>query len=127
MARRLSERLKARIGDKPAADRVAALTALLRESGVEVESESTDSGFAIREHNCPFATTVAEHPEICGVIHSVMQEVVAPQVLQTESIATGGTVCRFEITSGGDDETPESPVVPSRARTRRFRIVARLR
>ena len=102
MGRRQSERLNARIGDKPAAERVAALTTMLRASGVEAEAEQTAAGFTIREHNCPYAKTVGEHPEICGVIHSVMQDVVAPGVAQTASLATGGTECRFEITTPPD-------------------------
>ena len=99
MSRRRSQRLNARLGEQPAAERVTALTTMLRASGVEAESEQTAAGFTIREHNCPFSKTVGEHPEICGVIHSVMQDVVAPQVTQTASIATGGTECRFEITT----------------------------
>ncbi len=99
MGRRQSERLNASIAEKPAAERVAALTTLLRSSGVEVEAEQTAEGFTIREHNCPYSKTVGEHPEICSVIHSVMQDVVAPEVRQTDSLATGGSECRFEITT----------------------------
>lgn len=107
MSRRQSERLNARIGEKPAAERVAALTTMLRTAGVEAEAEQTASGFTIREHNCPYSKTVGEHPEICGVIHSVMHAVVAPEVKQTVSLATGGSECRFEIrtTSGAAPET----------------------
>ncbi len=100
MSRRQSERLKGKIGEQPAAERVAALTTMLRASGVEAEAEATAAGFTIREHNCPYSKTVGEHPEICGVIHAVMQDVVAPDVEQTASLATGGTECRFEITTG---------------------------
>ena len=99
MGRRQSERLNERIGERPVPERVAALTTLLRDAGVEAEAEQTAAGFTIREHNCPYSKTVGEHPEICGVIHSVMQDVVAPQVKQTESLATGGAECRFEITT----------------------------
>jgi predicted ArsR family transcriptional regulator len=102
MSRRQSERLNARIGHEPPAERVAALTKMLRRSGVEVEAQASVDGFTIREHNCPYAKTVGEHPEICGVIHSVMQDVIAPQVRQTDSLATGGTECRFEITTPTD-------------------------
>jgi predicted ArsR family transcriptional regulator len=99
MSRRQAERLKARVADRPLVERVDAVTSLLRNSGVEVEAEQHAGGFTIREHNCPYSKTVGEHPEICGVIHSVMQDVVAPQVKQTDSLATGGTECRFEITT----------------------------
>ncbi len=110
MGRRQSERLKERVGDRPVDERVVALTDLLQESGVEVEAEATSTGFRISERNCPFSMTVAEHPEICGLIHSVMQETLAPQVLQTDSLATGGAECRFEITAGSD--TPPGIIAP---------------
>jgi predicted ArsR family transcriptional regulator len=105
MGRRQSKRLRTKIGEQPIAERVAAVTTMLRESGVEAESEQTAAGFTIREHTCPYAKTVGEHPEICTVIHSVMQDVVAPGVLQTDSLATGGSECRFEITTSPDAAT----------------------
>jgi predicted ArsR family transcriptional regulator len=123
MSRRQSKRLKARIGDRPVADRVAALTDSLRESDVEVEFEATSFGFRVREHHCPYSTTVTEHPEICSVIRSVMQEAVAPQVQQTDSLATGGTECRFEITTGSEASS-ESPVGRRAGRSRRFRKIS---
>jgi predicted ArsR family transcriptional regulator len=109
MGQRQSKRLKARIGEVPIAERVAALTTMLRESGVEAEAEASPDGFTIREHNCPYAKTVGEHPELCSVIHSVMQNVVAPQVEQTDSLATGGAECRFEITTS-PAARPPAPV-----------------
>ena len=54
----------------------------------------------LREHNCPYATVVSEHPECCTVIHSMLDEVISPEVKQTESLATGGAECRFEVASG---------------------------
>jgi predicted ArsR family transcriptional regulator len=108
MSRRRIERLNARLDNRPVAERVLALTDLLRDSGVEAEAEQTERGFTIREHNCPYAETVGEHPEICGLIHSVIQDVVAPKVEQTVSLATGGAECRFEITTSSA-ATPEAP------------------
>ncbi len=114
MGRRQAARLNTRIGERPVADRVAALTTMLRDSGVAAESEETAGGFLIREHNCPYAKSVGEHPEICSVIHSVMQEVVAPHVTQTDSLATGGAECRFEITTSDDRaDAPAGPLQES--------------
>jgi predicted ArsR family transcriptional regulator len=126
MGRRQAERLKARIGQQPVAERVAALTNLLRDSGVDAKSERTAAGFTIHEHNCPYSKTVGEHPEICSVIHSVMQDVVAPQVKQTDSLATGGTECRFEITTA-NDAPPDPPAGPTGERPSGFREVSKSR
>jgi predicted ArsR family transcriptional regulator len=126
MGRRQSERLKERMTDRPVAERVTALTDLLREVGVEAESEETSVGFRIREHNCPYSKTVAEHPEVCSVIHSVMQAVVAPEVRQTDSLATGGTECRFEITTVSNAR-PELPAGRDQERSSGFREVSKAR
>ncbi len=108
MSRRKSERLKARLAEQPIAERVAAVTNLLRDSGVEASAEQTPRGFVIHEHSCPYSETVGEHPEICCNILSVMKQVVAPRVVQTDSHATGGAACRFEI-SPGIEAAPDQP------------------
>jgi len=100
MSQRAVERMKERLGEQPTAERVAGFTSILREQGVEADFAVTADGFTIREHNCPYSKTVAEHPEVCSIIHSVMHEVIGPSVVQTESLATGGQECRFEIESG---------------------------
>jgi hypothetical protein len=40
---------------------------------------------------------VAENPECCTVIHTIFDDVVAGGATQTESLATGGAECRFEV------------------------------
>jgi predicted ArsR family transcriptional regulator len=107
MSRRGAERLRSRVGEKPAFERVAGLTAMLREFGVEAEFEQTAAGFTIREHNCPYSKTVGEHPEVCNIVHSIMQDVIGPRVVQTESLATGGMECRFEIAADTDKMSAE--------------------
>ena len=102
MSRRLSERLKVDMQGRPAGERVVVLTDMLRDAGVEAESERTETGFRIRERNCPYSKTVTEHPEVCSVIHSVMEDLVAPEVRQSESLATGGAECRFEVTTASE-------------------------
>lgn len=126
MGRRQSERLRARIGERPVADRVAALTTLLRDAGVEADAEQTAAGFTIREHNCPYSKTVGEHPEICSVIHSVMHDVIAPKVTQTDSLATGGAECRFEISTNAD-AFPELPAGRVEEQRSGFREVSKSR
>jgi len=62
--------------------------------------EKPGGGYELREHNCPYAQTVGEHPEVCSIIHNVLHDAVSPDVKQVESIATGGGACRFEIEAG---------------------------
>jgi predicted ArsR family transcriptional regulator len=78
--------------------RVYELAALLRENGVEADVvEGPDGSLELREHNCPYAQTVGEHPEVCSIIHSVLRDAVDVAPKQIESIATGGELCRFEV------------------------------
>ena len=101
MAERTRGKVAARLEPHPSAEgKVVALTSLLRERGVEAEYErAADGTFVIREHNCPYAKTVAEHPEVCSVIHGAMKDALPGETRQVESLATGGKECRFEVTS----------------------------
>ncbi|HEY9085968.1 MAG TPA: methanogen output domain 1-containing protein [Candidatus Tyrphobacter sp.] len=78
-------------------ERVAQLTELLRHDGVLAEYSLIDGGFALHEHNCPYSTVAKEHPEMCQVVHQMIDETIGGEMRQTESLATGGKECRFEI------------------------------
>lgn len=101
--RRIGERSARKYADrfagKDVAGRVAAVTDILREQGVVADHGATADGFVIREHTCPYRETVAEHPEICSVVHSLMQQVLPSAPKQTASIARGDTMCEFHIES----------------------------
>lgn len=77
--------------------KLAALTGHLQRNGVAAEYNLIDGGFELREHNCPYSSVVQEHPEVCSVIHTVLDRTVGGTHVQTESLATGGAQCRFEI------------------------------
>jgi predicted ArsR family transcriptional regulator len=98
MGRKAAAKYGARMEGMDGRGRVIELAAILREGGVDADViEMEGGGLELREHNCPYARTVAEHPEICGVIHTVLDETVARGAEQVESLATGGRACRFEI------------------------------
>jgi predicted ArsR family transcriptional regulator len=100
MGHRAVEKHRERLEGKDARGRVLELAEILRERGVETEVVETERGLELREHNCPYAKTVAEHPEVCRVIHTVLHETVPGESEQVESLATGGSACRFEIKAG---------------------------
>jgi predicted ArsR family transcriptional regulator len=98
IGRRSAARLDRAVGDKPAEDRIAALVAALKASGVTADMQKTERGtIVLHEHSCPYASVVAENPEACSAIHTILDTVVPGHAQQTESLATGGTECRFEI------------------------------
>jgi predicted ArsR family transcriptional regulator len=97
LAKRAVERARQRITAEEPEAKVAQLTELLRESGVMAEYSLIDDGFALHERNCPYSNTAREHPEVCQVIHHVIDETIGGSHEQTESLAHGGKECRFEM------------------------------
>ncbi len=96
VGKRSADRLAAT--EATAEDRLASLVVALKASGVNAELHKTGSGTVmLHEHSCPYASVVAENPEACSAIHTILEAVAPGKSQQVESIATGGTECRFEI------------------------------
>jgi predicted ArsR family transcriptional regulator len=100
ISKRAVGRAKERLTAEDAEGKVAQLTDLLRDHGVVAEYNLIDGGFELHEHNCPYSEVVKEHPEVCSVIHHVLDETIGGEHVQTESLATGGNECRFEVRVG---------------------------
>jgi predicted ArsR family transcriptional regulator len=97
IGKRASEKMAAHVAGKNVSDRVDAIAASIRSTGVTVDVERQGDVLVLREHNCPYASVVAENPECCTAIHTVLDTVIDTSVKQTESLATGGNACRFEV------------------------------
>ncbi len=97
LSKRAVDRARLRITAETPEKRVAQLTEILRESGVVADYSLIDGGFALHEHNCPYTSVAKEHPEMCHVIHHVIEETIGGEHTQTESLAQGGKECRFEM------------------------------
>jgi len=116
---RIGQRSAERIGpvddEHPAEERLEDLVSALKASGVTAELRKTDDGtLVLHEHTCPYASVVAEHPEACSAIHTILDRVAPGKAHQVESLATGGTECRFVIASNG--APPPAPRPPRVAR-----------
>jgi predicted ArsR family transcriptional regulator len=97
LSRRAIERARFAMTATEPEQRVAQLTEMLRKSGVVAEYSLIDGGFALHEHNCPYSNAAKEHPEVCQVIHHVLDATLGGEHAQTESLAHGGKECRFEL------------------------------
>jgi len=97
LGKRAAAKMQQRLDGREGRDRVEELAASLRENGVDADVIERNGAVALREHNCPYANTVGEHPEVCSVIHHVLQQTIPGSAHQVESLATGGDACRFEI------------------------------
>jgi predicted ArsR family transcriptional regulator len=97
IGKRASEKMVERVAGKSVGEKVDAIAASIRAAGVTVDVERQGDVLVLREHNCPYASVVAENPECCTAIHTVLDAVIDTGVTQTESLATGGNACRFEV------------------------------
>jgi predicted ArsR family transcriptional regulator len=97
IGKRAAAKVRERVGAADVRGRADEVASYLREQGVEAEVIQIGSSFELREHNCPYAKTVSEHPEVCSIIHTVLRENVSGDGAQVESLATGGDACRFEF------------------------------
>jgi predicted ArsR family transcriptional regulator len=97
LSKRAVERARLRVTAELPEQKVAQLTEMLRESGVVASYSLIDGGFALHEHSCPYSSVAKDHPEMCQVIHHVIEETIGGEHEQTESLAHGGKECRFEM------------------------------
>ncbi len=112
IGRRSARRHAARFTGKDLPDRIAELAKFLRERGVIVEYEKTPSGYAFREFNCPFRDTVTSHPEICTMVHTLMEEVLPQPARQVKSISRGDDRCEFEFAAASSQAPAAKAAVP---------------
>jgi predicted ArsR family transcriptional regulator len=104
IGKRAADRLGPATADHPAEERLAKVVSALKASGVTAELHQAEPGkLVLHEHTCPYAAVVAENPECCSAIHTILDRVAPGKAQQVESLATGGTECRFEI------DVPASP------------------
>jgi predicted ArsR family transcriptional regulator len=97
IGKRASERMMPTVSGKSVTEKVAAIAESIRSTGVSVDVEERGDTIVLSEHSCPYAAVVAEHPECCTAIHTMLDGVIASDIKQTESLATGGNTCRFEV------------------------------
>ncbi len=97
IARRAVDKTKTKVTATDAEGKVAQLTQVLRDRGVVAEYSLVDGGFLLQEHTCPYSGVVKEHPEVCSVIHQVIDETIGGEHEQIESLATGGKSCTFQL------------------------------
>jgi predicted ArsR family transcriptional regulator len=97
IAERASAKTAAKLTAASPEGKVEQLVGALREGGVRAEYSLIEGGFLLTEHNCPYSDVVGEHPEVCSVIHHVLDDTIGGQHVQIESLRDGGKSCKFEL------------------------------
>ncbi len=105
IGRRSAQRHGSRFAGLDTAGRVAELANFLTERGVDAEYGPSADGYVLREHNCPFKDAVTAYPQLCGMVHSLMEEVLPGKARQVASIALGDDRCEFQF-AGAQTKTP---------------------
>lgn len=97
LSKRAAERARQSVTAAGSEEKVAQLTEMLQNNGVVAEYSLIDGGYVLHERSCPYSNAAKEHPEVCQVIHHVIDETIGGDHMQTESLASGGKECRFEL------------------------------
>jgi predicted ArsR family transcriptional regulator len=84
-----------RFEGKDPAGRLTEIAKILGEQGVIADVERRAEGFVLREHNCPFKETAVAHPQVCTVVHTLMEQALPVKPQQRTSIARGDDACEF--------------------------------
>lgn len=99
LLRSVGHRLAAGAGGKASGDlsaRVTAAAAILTSLGGDVEVIEKDGELRIRGCACPLAATVADHPEVCHAVETLVSDVVGAPVVSTCDHGARPRCC-FEI------------------------------
>jgi len=97
ISKRTVAKARARVTAGDTEGKIGQLTQVLREGGVVADYNLIEGGFELHEHNCPYSAVAKDNPEVCSVIHQVLAETIGGTHVQTESLATGGSECKFEL------------------------------
>lgn len=102
---RVRDALVARYGravvGETAADRVRTLGLALREQGLDVEVDASDSLPILRENHCPYWELAENDPAICELERSVFQRVLGGRVSLEHCCLDGHGCCEFSVADSG--------------------------
>lgn len=94
----LMSQYEPRLAGKAGAEQVAELAAILTEQGYMCEWEQRpDGSYALVEHNCPVDCAARGYPQACAHEIRLYQDLLAVDVIREETIAEGGSCCRYTI------------------------------
>jgi predicted ArsR family transcriptional regulator len=97
IAERAGRKNAHRFEGKDAAGRMTEIVEILGEQGVMADVEQRPEGFVLREHNCPFKETAVAHPQVCTVVHTLLEQALPVRAQQRTSIARGDDACEFLV------------------------------
>lgn len=96
----LAEQYAPRLQGKTASERMTELATILTEQGYMCECEQQpDGSMALVEYNCPINCAALKHRQACSHELKLYQDLLGVELICEETIAEGGTCCRFRSLS----------------------------
>ena len=98
--RKLAAQYAPRLAGKSRAQQVAELAAILTEQGYMCDWEQLpDGSFIMTEHNCPVNCVAHTYRQACSHELLLYEKLLDVPLVREETIAEGGTCCRYRIAS----------------------------
>jgi len=93
----LTRRLEAELADAPPAERLAAVTRALNESGYMAEWNEERGAFQLTEHNCAIRAVAERYPEVCAAEERFLSSVLGAAVERRAHIVSGCNACEYAV------------------------------
>jgi predicted ArsR family transcriptional regulator len=100
-------RYRARLADKPPAERVAELARLREEDGFLTSVQRDGDALVLREHHCPIRDVAERYPAACRCEQELFGSLLGLSVERTESALQGAPACAFRISLGAERRADE--------------------
>ncbi|MGH2350215.1 MAG: helix-turn-helix transcriptional regulator [Chloroflexota bacterium] len=86
-----------RVADKALPERVATIAEIIEEQGGAADWETTDAGFVVHEHNCPYLSVSRCSDHVCEIDRQVVAHLAGRSVEVTQRLRDGAESCDFVI------------------------------
>lgn len=100
VGRRMTRRLRPRIGEGTPQERLDRLSKLLSEDGALNDVTRSSRGSTLTVHTCPYHGLSEEHGALCEMHREMVRRLVGAKVRAIRRMADGHPRCEFELTVG---------------------------
>ncbi len=95
--RRLAEQHADKVLNKPLANRVAAVAAIMEDDGGFVEWREVEQGYEISNYNCVYRKVVESHQEVCEWHLTLLSQLLGQEIKCQQLMSQGAESCRFIV------------------------------
>ena len=100
VGRRLASRLRPRVGEGPAVERVRRLADLLHEDGALNDAIPSDRSVTLKIHTCPYHGLTGRRRLICEMEREMVSQLVGAETRLNRCMPDGHARCELEVEVG---------------------------